>query len=380
MKVSRFLLWFIGINTFEHSHIILKALSKLLLLVNISTNCLSLVNHFYRYRSYSFGEGVLIIVTIRPITTLGIILNLTSHSENINRLMKVLDNQEEISGLSQWRIRHLSIISLAAFVLHPVRVLYLLFFPLPDAPDYWYDIFSLARSGLVNRWIISSVYLFRTSIDYLPIITSVHLYITTYIKIQAHYRETSVFDHLVLYGSELSTLINDLKTRRLEVNHLMISFENIYNLLPLFWIIFLFVFTSLELAFYTFINPKGFSIFIAYAMPRFVTSITLTYCIAFTIHNIDYEQKLIRRFTEQYAMSLSISDLSLGDIDCGLYLIIDEPVKPTAYRFFPIQKGILLPFIGSSISFSLLFRGLFEFEFKNILRSIAKELNVTVVN
>lgn len=375
-QVNRFLLWFVGINTFENDYVWPKIISKLLLIINLGCNLSSLLNHLYRYRSFAFGEGVLIIVTIRPITCLAIICYFLRKKHQINCLMKFAECRIKLSNeqLLHQRIVHLTIILTIMFIFHPITKIYLI---LSSPLKYWYDLFGLAKSGKMNKWLVTLIYLIRTTfIDFMPIITSVHVYCSIYFAIQANYGNNHLANS---EGLQMCATINEMKKQRLMVNIMMIYLEDNLSFLPFIWIFFLFIFTSLEIAFYALVNSKGIIIFVAYAMPRCVSSIVFVYCLSFIVHTIEEENKLLKQLAEQYSLLLGMDNIGLHQIDCGLYLSIDEPIQPTAWKFFLIQKKVFLPFIGSSISFFILFRNLFEFEFRKILASIANELNVTTV-
>lgn len=380
VESARCTLWICGINLYPKAGFKIRIISDLLFAFVIFINSLSIVNHWTRYQHFDFGEGVFIIVTIRPIISVGILLYLHKKSNEIIALIDLIDRDDLRNRWSRTRMKPLLRVLLIVFLSQPLRVLYLVTTPLPGAPKLWFDLFSLAKNHVLPKPYVTILYLIRVTLfDYVPILGSVFLYMSIYTTIQANYH-VQINHHFISYESKLSTKFNDFIERRLTVNRLMMVFEQTLNLIPLLWMVFVFLFVSLELAFYTYINLNGLNVFVAYAMSRFLIFLVLTHAFIYTISICETEDKIIQNHQEYYARNISLDYVTLAEIDFGLHLAIDEPVKPTAFRLFSIQKGIFLHFIGSVVSFSLLFRSLFEFEFKKILYSIGSELNFTVIS
>lgn len=382
IHLIRCILCLYGINTYKSLNIYYRIVIYSLQWISLIINYLLIMEIIIGLNNGSYGFGKTILEIEKPLINVCIIHYLAKRSYTICDLITFTIGKKENEKIDKiarnlffgWLTDFLCQILRSLICLHLFGAKFIL-----EQHDY---------SGVIKKYpkgerMFLILILIRFSIYETGLrLASASLYAIIYHSIQLNYQSLVVkcnndtLSQSICLGQKFAKF----RAIRAAVNEMMSLFERTFNLLPFLWISSIFIHISVQLIHYNFTNWNGLKIFFLFSSSRTILgNIFLSIIIALIIHRTEKEKSLIDRFTNYSLCQRSFTSLTSHSIGRKLYFMTNRTNTATIYDMFAIKREMILHFLGTIITFSIMFKGMFETEFKILIKNMASKLNMSLI-
>lgn len=377
----RSVLLFYGLDTYQTLKIATKLVVHWLQWATLLYSLWAIFETLTGLKNKVYGRGITVFEIQRPVINICIIRYLRKSSHTLSDLIRVTiskrqaEDQDKIEKVARdlivgWIIGIVWQMIRSFLCINLFGIEFLL-----EQQDYFGIIQKYPETKpLYLSLILIRCWLYDTGL----MIASASLYLIIYYSIQLTYQP--LFERIQNTTLSICSAkeFDDFRSRRALVNQMMASFEEAFNLLPFLWISSIFTYTSVELLYYNFTNWNGFKIFSLLSSASLVMVVFFIIVICVIIYLTEGEKSLIDRYTNYSPCQGTFAGITSDSIGRKLYFMSDRTISATVFDMYVIKRDIIWHFLGTIVTFSVMFKEMFDTEFKSLLQSMAERLNMTL--